>query len=296
MYWNKQTRNKPEAKKRGFYILIILWFWFLPRIAAIQWNPASTQVLQKCASQSNDLPASGSNPSNTRRACLRQRTSAHPCFADANPLYLESSPSSQTELSLRGTWGHLCSQVCPWGGCEDTSALRCCHTCPGCAQLCRTRIRQSWHSDPLKGRARTWGQSCQLKLQELSLALKSTESQSRTPAGLCFLIQYISQRCNQLQADSSTTQRASLATLQRPCAFLIGICPLFVFADSPRGAYNDAHEDRWGFLSTLSSAGTTVPLSWRNCALMPPAANKHGLKVLPWTHWAKPLLLQSKKK
>lgn len=47
MYWNKQTRNKPEAKKRGFYILIILWFWFLPRIAAIQWNPASTQVTEE---------------------------------------------------------------------------------------------------------------------------------------------------------------------------------------------------------------------------------------------------------
>lgn len=42
---------------------------------------------------------------------LRQRTSAHPCFADANPLYLESSPSASEELSLRGTWRDLCSQV-----------------------------------------------------------------------------------------------------------------------------------------------------------------------------------------
>lgn len=31
-----------------------------------------------------------------------------------------------------------------------------------------------------------------------------------------------------------------------------------MFADSPRGAYNDAHEDRWGFQSILSSAGATV--------------------------------------
>lgn len=118
MYWNKQTRNKPEAKKRGFYILIILWFSFLPRIAAIQWNPASTQVLQKCARQPNDLPASGSNPSNTGKACLRQGTSTHLGFADANPLYLESSPWSWAELALRGRWGALCSQVCvPWPGC-----------------------------------------------------------------------------------------------------------------------------------------------------------------------------------
>lgn len=145
-------------------------------------------------------------------------------------------------------------------------------------------------------------QSCQPQLQELSLALsklRTTESkaqQSCTPAGFGFSLQFISQRCNRHQADSSTTQRASLATLQWPRAFLIGICPLFVFSDSPRGAYNDAHEDRWGFQSILSSAGTAVPFSWRNCALMPPAANKHCRKGLPWTHWARTLLLQRKKK
>lgn len=288
MYWNKQTRNKPEAKKRGFYILIILWFRFLPRIAAIQWNPASTQVLQKCASQSNDLPASGSNPSNTGKACLRQGTSAHLGFADANPLYLESSPWSWAELALRGTRGALCSQaLCTLA---RLSPLQ---------DSDQTLLAAPWPSEG-QGTS-TGGQSCQPELQELSLALsklKMTESkaqQSCTPAGFGFSVQFISLRCNWHQADSSTTQRASLATLQWPRAFLIGTCPLFVFSDSPRGAYNDAHEDRWGFQSILSSAGTTVSFSWRNCALMPPAANKHCRKVLPWTHWAKPCFSREKK-
>lgn len=79
----------------------------------MKFSKHSSQVLQKCASQSNDLPASGSKTSNTREACSRQRTSVHPCFADANPLYLESSPSASAALLVRATWRDLCSQVLP---------------------------------------------------------------------------------------------------------------------------------------------------------------------------------------
>jgi len=75
------------------------------------------------------------------------------------------------------------------------------------------------------------------------------------------------------------TQRASLAILQGPCAFLIVIWPLFVFADSSREAYDIAQEGRWGFWSILISAGTTVSFNWRrSSAPMCPAAYMHTAK------------------
>lgn len=166
MYWNKQTRNKPEAKKRGFYILIILWFWFLPRIAAIQWNPASTQVLQKCA---NDLPASGSNPSNTRKACLRQRTSAQSllCWCKS-PLPWEQSLILGRAVPDRDVRRPLLS-----GGAQ--LPLR---------DSDQTPPAPPQHSDPSEGEGtNTGGQSCQLKLEELSLArrqVKNDREQSPT--------------------------------------------------------------------------------------------------------------------
>lgn len=109
MYWNKQTKNKPGAKKRSSPILIIASAWFLPWIVnnIIEVSKHTCQVLQKkkkneSAHQSNDLLVSGLKSSKIRKTCLRQGDSVHPCFADANPLYLDSHPSVSEVLGVTG--------------------------------------------------------------------------------------------------------------------------------------------------------------------------------------------------
>lgn len=169
----------------------------------MKFSKHSSQVLQKCASQSNDLLASVSNSSNTREACPRQRTSIYPCFADAKPLYLKSSPSALAPLPMRVTWWDLCSQVLP-------SHLR-----HGSAQHSSQDDDQTPPSStlhlslasskmtPLKGRQWRWGQSCQLKLQDFSPALRQVrDKREQSPTklhsrkGFAFCIQYISLRQN----------------------------------------------------------------------------------------------------
>lgn len=65
-------------------------------------------------------------------------------------------------------------QRCPWQGREEPPVLR---RCPGRARLpAGTMLRHRWHPRTTVTPPNTRGQSCRLKLQELSLALRRVES------------------------------------------------------------------------------------------------------------------------
>lgn len=164
----------------------------------LKFSKRSPQVLQKCASQPNNLPASGSKSSNTRESCSRQRSSIHPCFADANPLYLESSPSASAVLPMRALWRDLCSQVLlthlQHGSARPPHQVMIRHP-----RQHVIPISAQGQNDPSQGQvAKTWSQSCQLQLQESSPASRQVgDDREQSPRklrcrkGFAFHIQYI---------------------------------------------------------------------------------------------------------
>lgn len=207
----------------------------------MKFSKHSSQVLQKCEGQSNDLPASGSKSSNTREACLRQRTSVHPCFADANPLYLERSPSASAVLPARTMWRDLCSQVllthlrhssnCHPSQDDDRTPpeARYTHLCPAAEwHLSRAGSKDLGPELPTQ----TSGFHPCFEASQRQQGAKSNKAALQK--GLCFSDSVHFTETKLALGWQEYDSESLFSYITMTLWLLIVICPLFVFAHSPR--------------------------------------------------------------